>query len=155
MSINKTIGGKLYLGFGLIMAIVIFSFLFNWLAVRHEQSTRALYKKSITMVENLSRLDKARNENRLFLRNFLLNGDRREADALAKGESEVDGMIAEIKNGLAMDDSSRARQLLDQLADAERDWVRNFATPLMEKRLPAGHAYARTETKRRAAAGAD
>ena len=134
MSINKTIGGKLYLGFGLIMAIVIGSFLFNWLAVRHEQTTRALYKKSITMVENLSRLDRARNENRLFLRNFLLNGDRREADALAKGESDVDGMIAEIKNGLAMEDSSRARQLLDQLADSERDWSRTFAAPLMEKR---------------------
>ena len=85
MSINKTIGGKLYLGFGLIMAIVIGSFLFNWIAVRHEQATRALYKKSITMVENLSRLDKARNANRLFLRNFLLNGDRREADALVQG----------------------------------------------------------------------
>ncbi len=134
MSINKTIGGKLYLGFGLIMAIVIGSFLFNWLAVRHEQATRALYKKSITMVENLSRLDKARNANRLFLRNFLLNGDRREADALSKGESDVDGMIAEIKNGLAMDDSTRARQLLDQLADSERDWARTFAAPLMEKR---------------------
>jgi methyl-accepting chemotaxis protein len=134
MSINKTIGGKLYLGFGLIMAIVIGSFLFNWLAVRHEQATRALYKKSITMVESLSRLDKARNANRLFLRNFLLNGDRREADELAKGESEVDGMIAEIKSGLAMDDSTRARQLLDQLADSERDWARSFAAPLMEKR---------------------
>jgi methyl-accepting chemotaxis protein len=134
MSINKTIGGKLYLGFGLIMAIVIGSFLFNWLAVRHEQSTRALYKKSIAMVENLSRLDKARNANRLFLRNFLLNGDRREADALAKGEGDVEGMIAEIKNGLAMDDSTRARQLLDQLADSERDWARTFAAPLMEKR---------------------
>jgi methyl-accepting chemotaxis protein len=134
MSINKTIGGKLYLGFGLIMAIVIGSFLFNWLAVRHEQATRALYKKSITMVESLSRLDKARNANRLFLRNFLLNGDRREADELAKGESEVEGMIAEIKNGLAMDDSTRARQLLDQLADSERDWARSFAAPLMEKR---------------------
>src|SRR5215467_5530638 len=134
MSINKTIGGKLYLGFGLIMAIVIGSFLFNWLAVRHEQATRALYKKSITMVENLSRLDKARNANRLFLRNFLLNGDRREADELAKGENEVDNMIAEIKNGLAMDDSTRARQLLDQLADSDRDWARNFAAPLMEKR---------------------
>ena len=126
MSINKTIGGKLYLGFGLIMAIVIGSFLFNWLAVRHEQATRALYKKSITMVEGLSRLDKARNANRLFLRNFLLNGDRREADALAKGENDVDGMIAEIKNSLAMDDSSRARQLLDQLADSERDWARKI-----------------------------
>ena len=134
MSINKTIGGKLYLGFGLIMAIVIVSFLFNWLAVRHEQSTRALYKKSITMVENLSRLDKARNANRLFLRNFLLNGDRREADALSKGESDVDSMIAEIKNSLAMDDSNRGRQLLDQLADSERDWARSFAAPLMEKR---------------------
>jgi methyl-accepting chemotaxis protein len=134
MSINKTIGGKLYLGFGLIMAIVIGSFLFNWLAVRHEQTTRALYKKSITMVESLSRLDKARNANRLFLRNFLLNGDRREADALAKGETDVDNMITDIKNGLAMDDSTRARQLLDQLADSERDWSRNFAAPLMEKR---------------------
>ena len=134
MSINKTIGGKLYLGFGLIMAIVIGSFLFNWLAVRHEQATRALYKKSITMVESLSRLDKARNANRLFLRNFLLNGDRREADALSKGESDVDAMIAEIKNGLAMEDSNRARQLLDQLADSERDWARTFAAPLMEKR---------------------
>src|SRR5579859_8003709 len=134
MSINKTIGGKLYLGFGLIMAIVIGSFLFNWLAVRHEQATRALYKKSIAMVENLSRLDKARNANRLFLRNFLLNGDRREADALSKGESDVEGMIAEIKNGLSTDESSRARQLLDQLADSERDWARTFAAPLMEKR---------------------
>ena len=134
MSINKTIGGKLYLGFGLIMAIVVGSFLFNWLAVRHEQATRALYKKSIAMVEILSRLDRARNENRLFLRNFLLNGDRREADALSKGESDVESMVAEIKNGLAMDDSSRARQLLDQLADSERDWARTFAAPLMEKR---------------------
>jgi len=134
MSINKTIGGKLYLGFGLIMAIVIGSFLFNWLAVRHEQTTRALFKKSIAMVESLSRLDKARNANRLFLRNFLLNGDRREADALAKGETDVDSMITEIKNGLTMDDSTRARQLLDQLADSERDWSRTFAAPLMEKR---------------------
>ena len=150
MSINKTIGGKLYLGFGLIMAIVIGSFLFNWLAVRHEQSTRALYKKSITMVESLSRLDKARNANRLFLRNFLLNGDRREADALAKGESDVDGMIAEIKNGLAMEDSdsTRARQLLEQLADSERDWARTFAAPLMEKRRQIGRASCRERVLR-------
>ncbi len=90
MRMNKSIGGKLYMGFGLIMAIVIVAFIVNWVAVRHEQSTRALYKKSITMVESLSKLDRARNENRLFLRNFLLNGDRREADALAKGQSDVD-----------------------------------------------------------------
>jgi methyl-accepting chemotaxis protein len=135
MRINKTIGGKLYMGFGLIMAIVVVAFLVNWLAVRHEQTTRALYKQSITMVESLSKLDKARNENRLFLRNFLLNGDRREADALARGQSEVEALISEIKeNGTALGDTSRAKQLLDQMAEAEREWGRVFAAPLMEKR---------------------
>ena len=135
MNINKTIGGKLYMGFGLIMAIVVVAFFVNWLAVRHEQTTRALYKQSITMVESLSKLDKVRNENRLFLRNFLLNGDRREADALARGQNEVENLINEIKeSGTALGDTSRAKQLLDQLADAEREWGRVFAAPLMEKR---------------------
>ncbi|MFI5106153.1 MAG: HAMP domain-containing protein, partial [Terriglobales bacterium] len=135
MRIKKSIGGKLYMGFGLIMGIVILAFIVNWLAVRHEQTTRALYKKSITMVENLSKLERARNQNRLFLRNFLLNGDRREADALARGQSDVEALINDIKeSGAALGDSARARQLLDQLADAEREWSRLFATPLMEKR---------------------
>jgi CHASE3 domain sensor protein len=135
MRINKTIGGKLYMGFGLIMAIVVAAFLVNWMAVRHEQTTRALYKQSITMVENLSKLDKARSDNQLFLRNFLLNGDRREADALGHGQVEVERLINEIKdNTTALGDSSRIRQLLDQMAEAEREWSRTFAAPLMEKR---------------------
>ena len=135
MRINKTIGGKLYLGFGLIMAIVFMAFVFNWVAVHHEQTTRAIYKQSITMGDSLSKLDKARSENRLFLRNFLLNGDRREADALARGQGEVERLINEIKeNTTALGDSNRAKQLLDQLADAEREWGRTFAAPLMEKR---------------------
>ena len=135
MGMSKSIGGKLYTGFGLIMAIVVGAFFVNWLAVRHEQTTRALYKKSITMVENLSKLDRARNQNRLFLRNFLLNGDRREADALARGQNDVETLINEIKeSGTSLGDTSHARQLLDQLAESEREWGRLFATPLMEKR---------------------
>jgi methyl-accepting chemotaxis protein len=135
MRISKSIGGKLYTGFGLIMAIVISAFIVNWIAVRHEQTTRALYKKSITMVESLSRLDSKRNQNRLFLRNFLLNGDRRESDALARGQNDVESLINDIKESdAALGDKVRARQLLDQLADAEREWGRLFATPLMEKR---------------------
>jgi methyl-accepting chemotaxis protein len=135
MRISKSIGGKLYMGFGLIMVIVVVAFLVNWGAVRHEQTTRALYKKSIAMVESLSKLEKARNQNRLFLRNFLLNGDRRESDALARGENDVETLTSEIKeNGMSLGDSTRVRQLLDQLSDAERDWARTFAAPLMEKR---------------------
>ncbi|HEU4413698.1 MAG TPA: methyl-accepting chemotaxis protein [Candidatus Angelobacter sp.] len=133
---NKSIGGKLYMGFGLIMVIVISAFVFNWIAVQHEKSTRALYRRSITMVENLSRLDSARNQNRLFLRNFLLNGDRRESDALARGQNEVESLIGEIKETTSTmgDDANHVRQLLDQLADSEREWARVFANPLMEKR---------------------
>src|SRR5438270_716165 len=136
MRMNKSIGGKLYLGFGLILVIVVFAFIVNWAAVRHEQNTRALYKKSITTVESLSRLDRMRNQNRLFLRNFLLNGDRREADALTRGQGDLDTLISQIKetaNALD-DDGAHVRQLLDQLADSEREWLRNFANPLMEKR---------------------
>ncbi len=136
MRMNKTIGGKLYLGFGLIMAIVVLAFIVNWGAVQHEQSTRTLYKRSITVVENLSQLDKLRNANRLFLRNFLLNGDRREADALGRGQSDLESLINQIKEtaGAMGEDGSTVRQLLDQLADSEREWGRVFANPLMEKR---------------------
>src|SRR6266404_4358820 len=136
MRISKTIGGKLYTGFGLIMAIVVIAFLFNWAAVRHEQGTRAMYKRSISMVESLSKLDKLRGQNRLFLRNFLLNGDRREADALSHGENDVESLIHDIKDSVTSlgDDSYHAKLLLDQLAEAEREWARSFASPLMEKR---------------------
>ncbi|MGC2698151.1 MAG: methyl-accepting chemotaxis protein [Candidatus Angelobacter sp.] len=133
---SKSIGGKLYMGFGLIMLIVVTAFIVNWVAVRHEQNTRALYRRSITMVENLSRLNGARNQNRLFLRNFLLNGDRRESDSLARGQNDVEAQISEIKQTASSmgDDSNHVRQLLDQLADSEREWARVFANPLMEKR---------------------
>jgi methyl-accepting chemotaxis protein len=136
MRMNKSIGGKLYMGFGLLMAIVVVAFIVNWGAVWHEQNTRAVYKKSITMVESLSKLDRARNQNRLFLRNFLLNGDRRESDALAKGENDVDLLITDIKeNGSGLgENTAKARQLLDQLAESEHEWARTFAAPLMEKR---------------------
>jgi methyl-accepting chemotaxis protein len=136
MQMSKSIGGKLYLGFGLILLIVVTAFIVNWVAVTHEQNTRALYKSSITMVENLSRLDSSRNQNRLYLRNFLLNGDRREAEALARGQNQVETLINGIKDTASQmgEDSTRVRLLLDELAESERDWARVFASPLMEKR---------------------
>src|SRR5258708_27613139 len=78
MRIGKTIGGKLYLGFGLVLGTVIVMFLVNYIAVLHEQSTRALYQKSIKMADNLAKLGQTRFKKRLHLRKFLLNGDGRE-----------------------------------------------------------------------------
>src|SRR5260221_1306746 len=136
MRINKTIGGNLYVGFGLIMEIVVLAFIVNGGAVQHEQSTRPLYKRSITVVETWTQLKTLGMCNRLFLRNFPINADRREAAALGRGQSDLESLINQIKEtaGAMGEDGSTVRQLLDQLADSEREWGRVFANPLMEKR---------------------
>jgi len=122
MRIGKTIGGKLYLGFGLVLGTVFVMFLVNYFAVLHEQNTRAVYQKSIKMSDNLSKLDQARMNNRLHLRNFLLNGDGREADALARGVTEAEQRINDVKETSASlgNDNEKARQLLDKLTTAEK-----------------------------------
>ncbi len=144
MRIGKTIGGKLYMGFGLVLGTVFVMFLLNYFAVLHEQSTRAIYQKSIKMADNLSKLDQARMNNRLHLRNFLLNGDGREAEALAHGVTEAEQRISEVKETSATlgAESDKARVYLDKLTDSEKEWSATFATPLLEKRrqVDAGSA---------------
>jgi methyl-accepting chemotaxis protein len=139
-----TIGGKLYVGFGSILVIVLVMSLVTLGTVWHEQSTKATYQKSIYMVEGVSKLEKARNDNRLRLRNFLLNGDTREAESLTRGLMDVNQRIMELREPSASlgDNSSQARQLLDRLSENEKDWVATFATPLIEKRrqVDAGSA---------------
>src|SRR5882724_10313570 len=144
MRIGKTIGGKLYLGFSLVLGSVIVMSLVNYIAVLHEQNTRALYQKSIKMADNLSKLGQTRLNNRLHLRNFLRNGDGREAEALSHGITEADQRINDVKETSASlgENSPKAKQLLDKLTEAEKEWNAAFATPLLEKRrqVDAGSA---------------
>jgi methyl-accepting chemotaxis protein len=137
MRIGKTIGGKLYLGFGGILAVVIVLSAFNLIAVGHEQATREMYKKAIEMESKMSRLNKDVMNNRLHLRNFLLNGDSRESDFLARGVEAVDRQltsISETTSYLPTKDGDQAKVLLDALRSAEKEWMANFAGPLMDKR---------------------
>jgi methyl-accepting chemotaxis protein len=137
MRIGKTIGGKLYLGFGGILAVVIVLSLFNLVAVNHEQATREMYKKAIEMETKMSRLNKDVMNNRLHLRNFLLNGDSRESDFLTRGVEAVDRQLTSISDTtsyLPTKDGEQAKVLLDALRNAEKDWMTNFAGPLMDKR---------------------
>jgi methyl-accepting chemotaxis protein len=137
MRIGKTIGGKLYWGFGGILAVVIVLSLADLIAVGYEQATKEMYKKAILMESKLSKLNKDVMDNRLHLRNFLLNGDSREADLLAKGVDEVDKQITSIQDTtgyLPAKEGDRAKQLLDAVRTGEKDWMASFATPLMDKR---------------------
>jgi methyl-accepting chemotaxis protein len=139
MQIGKTIAGKLYLAFGGILVVVITLTLIDLVAVKHEQTTKEMYKKAIEMSRQMSDLKQATMDNRLHLRNFLLNGDSREADMLTEGVAEVDQLVTkteETTSYLSQEKAQgdRAKQLLEALRAIEKDWAANFATPLMDKR---------------------
>jgi methyl-accepting chemotaxis protein len=139
MQIGKTIAGKLYLAFGGILAIAIVLTGIEFLAFRHEQTTKEMYQKAIAMSREMSDLNQATMNNRLHLRNFLLNGDSREADALTDGVAQVDLLITkteETTSYLSQDkaQAERSKQLLETLRALEKDWAANFASPLMDKR---------------------
>ena len=139
MRFGKTIAGKLYSGFGGILAVVIMLTLIDLAAAKHEQTTKEMYKNAIKMQRQMSDLKQATMDNRLHLRNFLLNGDSREADMLTEGVAQVDLLITKTEETTAYlsnekSQGDRAKQLLEALRAIEKDWATTFATPLMDKR---------------------
>jgi methyl-accepting chemotaxis protein len=145
MKFGKTISGKLYAGFGAILVIAIVCSVANIWAVWHAQNTGETYRNAIAMARQKSELDRAIRDNRLHLRNFLLNGDTRESDSLLKGMSDVEQLIAKTEDKttyLSAQDRERARQILHSVRETEQEWQLNFATPLVDKRrqVDAGSA---------------
>ncbi|HYL93020.1 MAG TPA: methyl-accepting chemotaxis protein [Alphaproteobacteria bacterium] len=136
MRFGKTIGGKLYFGFGLILSIVVVLFLINLAAVWHEQSTKATYKRSIDLVRAVAKLEQTRAANRLHLRNFLLNGDMHESDAVAKGVDDVNHQVVEAEDTTDAlgAESQKGKQHLGDIIKNENRWMTEFASPLIEKR---------------------
>ena len=136
MSIRK----KLYWGFGLILITVFMLFLVNMFTVLHEHAARDTAKKAVEMVQAMSKLEQVRMQNRLRLRNFLLNGDTKEFDSLQEDEQRIDGFIATAEDKASAladaksDNSARAKTLLETIRDTEKEWLRTFAVPLADKR---------------------
>src|SRR5258708_3534147 len=136
-----SIGKKLYLGFGSILAIVLVMFGINIAATLHEQSAGKVYEDAIKTTQAISRLDRAMMDNGSRLRDFLLTGDVTVGDQLSserikQGVADVEQSIRaaeESVSGLGAN-RDRARQLLADVRDTEKGWKQEFADPLMEKR---------------------
>ena len=141
---TKTISGKLYRGFGSIIAVVVVLSLFDLLAVWNEHTTKDTYKQVIAMSRQMSDLKQATMNNRLHLRNFLLNGDSRESDLLARGSNDINEQINKVEETASTLAALRdkAKDLLKQVSQIEKEWADNFAAPLIEKRkqVDAGSA---------------
>src|ERR1700683_5712901 len=80
-----TIGKKLYMNFGIILAMVVVLFLVNLLAVQREHSDKAGAAASLKLTDNTNAERFQMMQNRLYLSNYLLSGDTREVDRMNEG----------------------------------------------------------------------
>ncbi len=126
-----TIGKKLYVGFGSIVAILVALFLVNIGAGIKERSARDIAKSAL---DNVRAIESVRYQimlNRLNVNNFLLSGDPRDEDKVVKGLTEI---IDLIKRGESQASNESVKTALIQVESTESSWADNFAKPLLAKR---------------------
>jgi methyl-accepting chemotaxis protein len=120
MSMSK----KLYMNFGIILAMVVVLFLVTWFAVHREHDTKATAALGMQVRSQIM-------QNQLFLSNYLLSGDGREVDRMHAGVSELRDAIA---NYMKLANSDAQRTAIDAVQKKEDAWVSDFAQPMLEKR---------------------
>src|SRR5207253_3766995 len=134
-----TIGKKLYMNFGAILAMVLVLFLINLVAVQREHSAKAAASQALALADATDKVKFQIMQNRLYLSNYMLNGDTREADRMNDG---IQILSEKLQSTRALSNSEQERVALDHVHETEQNWAREFAVPLVEKRkeVDAGNA---------------
>jgi len=128
---GMSIGNKLYVNFGAVLAMVVVLFLVNWVAVQREHSAKAAASQALKMAETTDRVRFQIMQNRLYLSNYLLSGDTREVERLNDGERTLQESLQTAQN---LSTSDQQKTALGKVQENEQNWAREFATPLIEKR---------------------
>ena len=126
-----TIGKKLYLAFGAVLAMVVVLFLINLIAVQREHSAKAAASQALQMAATTDKIRFQMMQNRLYLSNYLLSGDTREVDHVNDGIRCLDDRLQAAKSCTT---SEQQRNALEKVQNSEQNWAREFAGPLMDKR---------------------
>jgi methyl-accepting chemotaxis protein len=126
-----TIGKKLYVRFGAVLATVVVLFLVNYFAVEREHSAKAAASQALKMAESTNKVRFQMMQNRLYLSNYLLSGDTREVEKLTEGEHLLQDAL-EAAESLA--NSEQQRTALAKVQNSEQNWAREFASTLIDKR---------------------
>src|SRR2546428_9027088 len=134
-----TIGKKLYVNFGAILAMVLVLFLINLVAVQREHSAKAAASQALGLADATDKVKFQIMQNRLYLSNYLLSGDTREVDRMNEG---IRILSEKLQNTRSLSNSEQQRAALDHVQETEQNWAREFALPLEEKRkeVDAGNA---------------
>jgi len=115
---------KLYLNFGIILAMVVMLFLVTWYAVHREHDTKATAALGMQVRSEIM-------QNQLYLSNYLLSGDSREVERMNAGVNELRENLAKYMKLVNSDEQRTAIDGVQKKADA---WVTEFAQPMLEKR---------------------
>jgi methyl-accepting chemotaxis protein len=126
-----TIGKKLYVNFGAVLAMVLVLFLVNLIAVQREHSAKAAASRALELADATDRVRFQMMQNRLYLSNYLLSGDTREVDRMNEGAHIL---IEKLQSSRTLANSDQQRAALDKVQQTEQNWAREFAAPLVEKR---------------------
>jgi methyl-accepting chemotaxis protein len=134
-----TIGKKLYVNFGAVLAMVLVLFLVNYFAVQREHSAKAAASQALSLADATDKIRFQMMQNRLYLSNYLLSGDTREIDRMNEGERLLN---EKLETAETFANSDQQRQSLAKVQQSEQAWARDFAAPLVDKRkdVDAGNA---------------
>src|SRR5579863_8931139 len=126
-----TIGKKLYLNFGAVLAMVVVLFLINLIVVQREHSAKAAASQALQMAATTDKIRFQMMQNRLSLSNYLLSGDTREVERLNDGMRVLE---EKLQAGENLTTSEQQRTALEKVQNSEQNWAREFSAPLMDKR---------------------
>lgn len=134
-----TISKQLYVGFGVILAILLALLCVNIFAGFRDRSARL---DASTALESVRTVESVRYQimvNRLNMNNFLLSGDPRDEEKVNRGFQDISDIV---KRGESQTSNETLRSALMQIEGTEANWADNFAKPLLAKRhqVDAGDA---------------
>jgi methyl-accepting chemotaxis protein len=126
-----TIGKKLYVSFGAVLAMVVVLFGINLAAVYREHNAKASASRALELADATDKIRFQMMQNRLYLTNFLLSGDSREADHVTEGTR---AFVDRMQNASGLATSEQQQAAFARVQQTEQNWTREFAEPLMQKR---------------------
>ena len=126
-----TIGKKLYLAFGAVLATVVVLFVVNLWSVHREHSAKAAASQALELADATDKIRFQMMQNRLYLTNYLLSGDSRESEHVSDG---IRSLAERIQAANALSTSEQQRAALGKVQQTEQNWTRDFAEPLIQKR---------------------
>lgn len=126
-----TISKQLYVGFGVILAILLALLCVNIFAGFKDRSARSDASMALDSVRTVEAVRYQIMVNRLNMNNFLLSGDPRDEEKVNRGFQDISDMV---KRGEAQTSNDTLRSALIQIEGTEANWADNFAKPLLAKR---------------------